>query len=505
MNQTMGEALPDFSEIVKGLANLSIQRITKSFLFQTCIHYLYETQIVVRNDGESPCYIIPGGFYLKQVLVDFNVSDIDGKRCVFIPSRLNDSIVLGFVFFKLWTRNTKLSFRSLLREIFIGDSANSAVSHQNMETIQPQDFKGKFAEAFFKAMWSSEKKIADLLEEPVVNYLFDKTAFTEYADLRISDLYDDDLKEFCKSLDEYFLLLIQLNSPVLPKSYQEVLMKDNKFFDEKTHNRNIWNIWKFPNAEKYDEFEFDFKPVLPNQSGVTFHIKITPPEGVKLDLTSNRFSYFLRKNRYRLSWENRSLDPEKFAVIHLEKEVSCGEKICVPLLEKLKIQRKRFSFTKREESPSQIHTDVKDVRAQLQEDIVFLYFGGREKTSDCKKKHGLLISLNLKDRAMILYHFLVITLWIIFIAATFWLIWTSASNVTTTNFPSNSYFAILNQYFWSLITTMLAQSIATIVDYSNRTISERFFLKPTLQTITALTILEFLLLVFLPLILRLVL
>ena len=489
MNQTVGETFPDIAQIVKGLSDLSIQRITKSFLFQSCSHYIYETQIVVRNDGESPCYVVPGGFYSKHVLVDFNVSDATGGQCVFVPSDINDRIVLGYIFLKLWKANKGAKVRPLLCEVFL---ANSAASEESIETILTRDFDGKFAKAFFKSMWSAEKKIADLLQNPIIDYLSDKDAFTEHASARICDLFDDELMEFCKSLDDYFLLMIQLNSPVLPKSHQEIFLRDNKFFNESAHRRNILNFYK---TEKY-EFEFDLKPLLPNQSKTTFHIKIMPPEGVKLDITSNRLSYLFRKHRRFLSWENCSVDPEKFAILHSGREAP-SERICTSLFEKLKIQSEPLSIMKKAKSSPQSHPDV---RAQLQEDMVFLYFGGRERPSLCKERHQLLIGLNLKDKAMISYHILIIALWIIFAAITSLLIWTNLSKGPQ-NIPSNSYFAIVNQYFWSLITTMLAQSIAAMVDYSRGSISERFFLKPTLQAITLLTVIEFLLLIFLPTIL----
>lgn len=489
----MSETFPDIAQIVKGLADLRVQRITKSFLFQSCTHYLYETQIVVKNEGESPCYVIPGEFYSKQVLVDFNVSDATGKRCVFIPSALNDRIVLGYIFFKLWKRNQEPKTRLLLYGAFLGDSTDSAVTEQDMETILSRDLNGKFAKAFFEAMWSAEKKIADLLEDRIINYLSDKDAFAHYADLKICDLCDDELVEFCKSLDDYFLLLVQLNSPLIPNSHQEIFLRDNKFFDEKTHKRSIFDIYR---TEKY-EFEFDLKSLLPNQGKVTFHIKIMPPEGVKIDLTSSRLNYLFRKDRYLLSWENQFIDPRKLAIVHLDEKATRDERICFSLLEKLKIQKKEPRMTETGKLPSQSRPDV---RAQLQEDMTFLYFGGREKPSFCKKKHRLLISLNLKDRAMIAYHSLIIALWIIFAGITSWLIWMNVSNGTLST-SGNSYFAIVSQYFWSLITTMLAQSIAAMVDYSRRSVSERFFLKPTLQAIIVLTVVEFLLLIFLPIIL----
>jgi hypothetical protein len=425
--------------------------------------------------------------------VDFNVSDAAGKRCVFVPSDLNDRIILGYIFLKLWKRSKEPKVRLLLYKVFLTDSANSTIAEQDIETILARELNGRFAKAFFEAMWSAEKKIADLLEDRIINYISDKDAFTEYADLRIRDLCDDDLVEFCESLDDYFLLLIQLNSPILPKSHQEIFLRDNKYFNKETHKRNIFNSYK---TEKY-EFEFDVKPILPDQGKVTFHIKIMPPEGVKLDLASNRLSYLLRKHRYFLSWKNQSVDPEKFVILHSEKGASYEEKICTSLLEKLRIQKKQFSIMKKEKPPSQ---SLPDVRAQLQENMVFLYFGGREKSSLCKKEHKLLISLNLKDRAMIYYHFLIMVLWIIFAGITFLLILANVA-YDTQNIPVNSYFGIVSQYFWSLITTMLAQSIAAVVDYSRRSISERFFLKPTLQAITLLTIIEFLLLIFLPMVL----
>jgi hypothetical protein len=454
---------------------------------------VYETQIVVKNEGESPCFVIPGEFYSKQVLVDFNVSDATGKRCVFVPSALNDRIVLGYVFFKLWKRNEEPKVRLLLCRAFLGDSTDSTVTEQDIETILARDLNGKFAKAFFEAMWSAEKKIANLLEDRIINYLSDKDAFAHYANLRTCDLCDDELVEFCKSLDDYFLLLIQLNSPIIPNSHQEIFLRDNKFLNEKAHKRNILNFYR---TEKY-EFEFDLKSPLPNQGNITFHIKIMPPEGVKIDLTSSRMNYLFRKHRYFLSWENQSVDPRKFAILHLDEKARRDERICISLLEKLKIQKKQLWTTKKEKSPSQSRSDV---RAQMQEDMAFLYFGGREKPSFCNKKHRLLISLNLKDRAMIIYHSLIIALWIIFAGVTSWLIWMNVSNGTQ-NISGNSYFAIVSQYFWSLITTMLAQSIAAMVDYSRRSVSERFFLKPTLQTIIVLTVLEFSLLIFLPMIL----
>jgi len=492
MNQTTRETFPDIAQIVKGLSDLNIQRVTKSFLFQSCTHYMYETQIVVKNDGDSPCYVLPGGFYSKHVLVDFNVSDVTGKRCVFVPSELNDRIILGYIFFKLWRRNQEPKVRLLLYKLFVADSANLAATEQETEIILARDLDGEFAKAFFTAMWAAEKNIGRLLEDIIINYVSDRDMFKEYASLRICDLCDEELLEFCKSLDDYFLLLIQLNSPALPNSYQEISMRDNKFLSEKTHKRSILNFHK---TEKY-EFDFDLKPLLPNPGKVTFHIKIMPPKGVRLDLTLGWLSRLFQKHGNYLLWENQSIDPKKFALLHTEKKTSYRERICDSLLQKLKIQWKKLSTTRKQESSSR---SAPDVRAQLQEDMVFLYFGGRERTQLCKQKHKLVVGLNLKDRAMIFYDFFVIILWIIFACITFGLIWTNVSSGSQ-NIPVNSYFAIVNQYFWPLMTTMLAQSIAAMIDYSRRSVSERFFLKPTLRWIMILTIIEFLFLIFLPVI-----
>lgn len=490
--------LRDIPKIVLTLSNLKIRRVTKSFLFKSCTYYVYETQLVIENVGNEPCVIVPGEFYSKHVLVNFSVFDNSNKQCTFIPSDLNDLIILKYVFLKLWEKCKNVDVQKLLYITFVSPNLRPLNVKQNIEIILSKDFQGEFAKVFFKAMWSAEKRICDILNDFVLNYVPQKCKhrFKKYDDLKMSDLFDKELLHFVKKLDDYFLLLIQLNAPVRPKSYAEIFLRDNKFVHE-----DVSKQFKkeFMGPAKY-EFEFELKPTLPYQDRTTFHMKVIPPEGIKLDLKPSALFYLLRRDCL-LFWKNQLFDPRKIAILHYGGEnLPFKERLCCSLLNKLKIQKRMLSLkeiiSKKKKPVSRPFES--DVRAQLQEDILYLYFGGREKDSFCERKHKLLFTLNLKDKAISLYHKFIIILWIVFIFMTSWLIWMTVIGALQQTPIQNIFYLVINQYFWPLITTMLAQSIAAIVDYSRRSVSERFFLRRTFYLITTFTVLELILLIVLP-------
>lgn len=490
--------LRDISKIVLGLSNLKIRRVTKSFLFKSCTYYIYETQLVIENIGNEPCLIVPGEFYSKHVLVDFSVLDNSGKRCTFIPSDLNDLIILKYVFLKLWERCKNVNMQKLLYICFVSPNLRPTDVKQKIEVILSKDFQGEFTKVFFKAMWSAEKKICDVLNDLILEYVPQKykRCFKKYGNLKISDLFDEELVHFVKRLDDYFLLLIQLNAPIQPKSYTEIFLRDNKFVSEDASGQLRK---KFMGSAIY-EFEFELKPTLPYQDRTTFHMKVIPPEGVKLDLKSRALFYLFRRDCLLL-WRNQPFDSNKIAILHYDENLPFKERLCFSLLDKLKIQKRELSFTEIIKKKKRLvsHPFGSDVRAQLQEDILYLYFGGREKDSFCERKHKLLFALNLKDKAINFYHKFIIMLWIFFIFMTSWLIWMTVLEAIQQTPTQDISYLVINQYFWPLITTMLAQSIAAIVDYSRRSVSERFFLRRTFYLITAFTVFELILLIILPL------
>jgi hypothetical protein len=489
----------DISKIVLSLSDLKIRRVTKSFLFKSCTYYVYETQLVIENIGNEPCMIVPGEFYSKHVLVDFSVFDNSSKRCTFLPSGLNDLIILKYVFLKLWERRRNVNERKLLYIIFVSPNLGPLDVKQKIEIMLSKDFQGEFTKVFFKAMWSAEKKICDILDDFILNYVPQKYKhrFKKYGNLKISNLFDEELLHFVKRLDDYFLLLIQLNDSVKPKSYTEIFLRDNKFVNEDVseHFRK-----KFMGPAKY-EFEFELKPTLPYQDKTTFHMKVIPPEGVKLDLKSKAFFYLFRRDCL-LFWKNQPFDSKKIAILHCDDEhLPFKERLCCSLLNKLKIQQRKLPITEIINKKKRVVSRPfdSDVRAQLQEDILYLYFGGREKDSFCERKHKLLFALNLKDKAINLYHKFITILWIVFVFMTSWLIWMTVLGALRQTPMQDTFYLVINQYFWPLITTMLAQSIAAIVDYSRRSVSERFFLRRTFYLITAFTVSEIILLIVLPL------
>lgn len=494
---------PDIQNIVLGLANLKIPRITKTFNFQTCTHYLYETEIVIVNDGTEPCYVVPGELYPKQVLVDFAAFDGTRKRCVYLPSYLNDQVILRYFFLKLWERN--IDERMLLFKAFIDKSGEPKDLNQELATILSWEFRGDFSKEFFSAMWSGRKKIKQILSIPLVDYVSNKDllGLKKYRNLTVSDLCDSELKEFAETLDENFLLLIQLNEPLPPKKHTEISLRDNKFIAEERAHRS--KVGRLVNGNLKYEVEFNLKHVLPHQTRTTFHVKIIPPEGVKVEWKSRIISYLLRKSGFILRWREETIDPRKFAILHIEDCVNLHQdNLCDRFLEKLRIHKRKCSIREllKPQPPADIEFEVPDVRAQFQENMVYLYFGGRNGLPICNQQHKLLFTLNLKRKAIKFYHFANIFLWVfVLLPTTFWLLWKSTLNAIIPNGIDDISYSLVSEYFWSIILMLLGQSIAAMIDYSRRSVSEQIFLRGTFKLIALLAIIEFLFLVSLPFVL----
>lgn len=506
LSQSHNEPFPTIDKIVLGMADLKIRRVTKTFNFKTCTNFIYETQVVIENIGKDPCYVVPGELYPKHVLVDFVVFDEKEKRCVYMPSNLNDQIILRYFFLKLWKMNNDK--KELLFKLFVNKSAKTKEIEKDLSAILSQDFDGDFANEFFHALWSAERKVREILAIPVVNYLSeeDKRKFRSQKSLTIGDLCDDELREFAEKLDENFLLMVQLNTPLPSRKCTEITLKDTKFIS--TEQSSLSSLERtFSGLARY-KFDLNLKAVLPHQS-TTFHVKILPPEGVKIDLKTRFLHYFFRKSRLLLLWRGQIIDPEKFGIFHQSCQNSWYPKdVCQRFLEKLKIQKKMVSVLELLRfSPSlEAEHEALDVRAQLKGNIVYLYFGGRDRRRNiCQKDHKLLFSLNLEHNAIRLYHFAIAFFWAFALfPITFWLMWKSAENIFVPNLVEDAFFLLMNEYFWPIMMLILGQSIAAMIDYSRRPTSERFFLARTFSLIALLTVSELILLIALPFILPII-
>lgn len=500
--QGPNETFPAIERIVLGMTNLKIRRVTKTYDFETCTNYFFETQVVIENQGKDPCYVVPGELYPKHVLVDFAVFDEMGKRCVYIPSSLNDQIVLKYFFLKLWKMHKDK--KELLFKLFVDKSGETEDMKKDLSVVLSEEFNGDFAGGFFRAMWSAEHKIKEILMKPVLSYLSeeDKKKFRGQENLTVGDLCDDELGEFAEQLDDNFLLMIQLNTPLLSHKCAEITLRDTKFMSTEQNDSNLERT--LSGLTKY-KFDLDLKTVLPHQD-TTFHVKILPPEGVKIDLKTRLLYYFFRKPHLLLLWRGQIIDPEKFGIFHQDR--CCPNSICQHILKKLKIRKRGVSFfgLLGYRPPLEMEHEVPDVRAQLQEDIVYLYFGGRNRRRDtCQKRHKLLFSLNLKHNAIRMYHFAIAFLWVaLLFPITVWLMWKSTTNLFVPTPVEDAPYSLMSRYFWSIMVMILGQSVAAMVDYSRRPTSERFFLARTFSLIALLTVLELILLIVLPFVLPII-
>ena len=146
------------SDYILSLANLKIERIKRSLHFSSEKCYKFNTSVTFQIRDDIPIYVAPAEICKKDVLVDYETRDESNKKCIIVPSEMNDEIVLKYFFYKIWKEyeSEDKDLKSWLYENFVGEVEGLSITSP-IEDILDKEFKGELYLLFFKAMWSPDE------------------------------------------------------------------------------------------------------------------------------------------------------------------------------------------------------------------------------------------------------------------------------------------------------------------------------------------------------------
>jgi len=509
VRQKLPRSSMSIADIVLALHDLRVKRVYTTFEFRTCEEYVHRVQILVENTGERDCWVVPSVFYDKKILVAFCAKDYRGGEAILTPSGRNDEILCKLLFHHCWDRAT-LAQRKLLFRAFVEPDSDPP-PNATPEKVLKEDFEGGCHQKLEASMWSDTLPMADILRTPLIGFLPEsvRQAFTDQRDSTLANLCcDTDYVEFFEKLHMKFFQLIWLSKPIPAKQYCTITVEDQRFLTSKykgtpggTRPGIRRRIFGFGSSEC--TLPIEVEGTTPLHSEAAFHTRVTPPEGVKLDLQPGWIIRKLRLSRPIYANEETIVDRNKIDFYHLR---AAGRERCDSLYASLKLDSKRVRLSS-DVSACVKRTEVPDMRTRFEDNVMMLYFRrqnkGRKLCND-RADHGLCFRLSLKSDFARLSHWVIIILLALTVFMTLLLLPQKyAVAVAARNTIDPPALALIDEYFWPIITMMIAQSAATLFDYSRRSESQQHFLVRTMQLIVSLALIEFTLVLIGPVVLGL--
>ena len=494
------------ADIVAALHDLRVKRVYTTFEFRTCEEYVHLVQILVENTGERECCMVPSVFYDKKILVAFSAKDCRGGEAILTPSGRNDEILCKLLFYHCWDRANSAQ-RRLLFGAFVRPDSDPAPKATAEEVLKEnEDFEGKAYQRLRASMWSDPLPIADILRTPLVDFLPESSrrAFADDKDTTLASLCcDANYIEFFEKLNMKFFQTIWLSKPIPAKQYCIITVEDQRFLTPK-HSENLdagrprirRRVLGFASSEC--TLPIEVEAMTPLHSEAAFHIRVTPPEGVKLDLQPGAVDRGLRLSRLIYANEETIVDRNKMDFYHVR---AGGSERCDSLCSRLKIESKQVKLSS-DVSAYLKRAQIPDMRTRFEENVMMFYFRREKKerkVCNDRADHVLCFRLDLKSYFARSIHWAIIALLALTLLMT-WLLLPQKYAVISaaTNTIQPPALALVDQYFWPIITMMIAQSAAALFDYSRRPESQQHFLERTIQVIVVLALAEFTLVLFGP-------
>jgi hypothetical protein len=492
--------------VVLGLSELVVRRVHTSYDFRTCEQYVHRVEILVQNTGTRDCWAVPSVFYDKKVLVSFSAEDGRGGGAILTPSRRNDQILRKVLFYKCWQNATSWEQRLLYRA-FVDPFADPP-RRPNMEEILNKRFAGALDNKLSKSMWSDSTSTKNLLNEPLSNDVPKSTRHdaAERGNPTIARISSEEFSKFFEKLHMKFFQLIWLSNPIRPGEYCAIVVQDQRFLENARDTSDPSHAQlrrrKLGLGGSQCSIPIEFEGNTPFHSGATYHILVRPPEGVKLDFHPGRFQTYKGKGSFYSNGET-VVDRTKIDFYHFTTAAPMNRVSCDNISRSLKL-----SAT--DKSKCTAIEGVSDLRTRFDDNFLMFYFTpDGEKTICDQPNHNLSFRFNLKREFARAIHWLTIILLVLTIIATSLLLpekyaeMSSSMAVNATAATVSAPVALVDQYFWPIITLMIAQSVSVLFDYSRRPESQQHFLERTLRIIITLSVTEFLLILVGPLLLLL--
>lgn len=492
------------ADIVVSLHDLRVKRVVTTYEFRTCQDYVHRVEILIENKSTRDCWVVPSVFYDKKVLVAFSAEDAHGDKAILTPSGRNDELLCRLLFYHSWLKATDEQ-RNLLYKVFVNPGADSP---SDVEAILNQEeFQGQLHAELRKSMWSDPTPIADLLRTHLINKLQDeeKSKFEDQKDLSLENLCGADYVEFFEKLDAKFFQLIWLQQPIKSNQYQTIVGEDQRFTTKTISRSQDARLqrrgWGF--AGSRCTLPIEVQPATPLHSGAAFHLRIIPPDGVKLDLETSGLAKTIHCSRLIYSNEETVIDRGKMDFFHIES----GGEPCAHLsnslgLESFQSKPQRLS---NELSRYLKKSHVPDVRTRFEANWMMMYFTpspGESKICPDSQNHFLSFRLDLQSQFSRVIQWAIIGFLIWTLAATYFLLPQKFLALTLANGYAikPDWLLLIDNYFWSIITLMIGESLGVLLDYSGRPESQQYFLFNTTLLIISLTMMEFALVLIGPLV-----
>jgi hypothetical protein len=489
-------ASPTFADIVTSLYHLKVKRIITTYEFQTCDEFVHRVEILLENDSNRECWVVPFVMYDKKVLVSFSAEDGLGNKAILTPSGHNDEILRGLLFYHCWMNANELQ-RKILYRVMVKPNVDPPTNVD--DALNQGEFQGCLNKKLKSSMWNGPTPITELLQRHLIDFLSEqeRSQFATQGELTLEELCHADYSEFFKNLWTKFFQLIWLEESIKPKHYGMITGEDQGYMDKVASPYNDALLQKrwLGFAASTCRLPIEVQPGTPLHAEASYHLRIIPPEGVKLDLQPGQVATLLRLPRLIYSDEETVIDRNKMEFFHyVQTNSQLTRELCPNIPASLEL-RNFIPQHQHQPEPQNLSKDLSqflkgpttppDVPTRLESNGATMYFRSEKKTVCPESQiHQLSFRLDLQNQVTRITHWAVIG----------FLVWALA---TTFYFMPKEYLGIssaslqLNQLWWPIITLMIGEALAVLIDYSGRPESQQYFLRNTTLLIVLLTMMEF--------------
>lgn len=368
------EILENFDKLYNQLVKLKYIRIIRNFQFINVERFNYITELVIYNQSNKKCFIVPGEIYKKRVLVNFEILS-SNNSIIQISSTIGDKINLYFLLKKL------VSYVSN-SDKFEDEDKQEIINQLNSEKTYTQ---------LYQAFWKTEQDEFSI--KNIINKIFSKyPKFYENPDIK--EFYD-----FLINMENFFVQFLYIKDGIDPFGYLTIKIKTT--IDSKVKSKR--RLFYRPNILQFN-IPFEVKNPYPLNQDNSLHFKINIRD-------KEKFCYI--KNRWcskKLIKEKKILFNINYFSIYHENTQDTNEseseplEFCKNLRESAKLIDKENGFYSFDEFDSRVNFSTNEI---------YIYFGKSRIKKDsptakyCKfeKKHVINIHKTLKNNLYLFYYF----------------------------------------------------------------------------------------------------
>lgn len=343
----------NFPNFFKQLESLKYKRIIRTIKFVGNEIYDFLTEIIIVNEGNETCYLIPGEIYKKAVLVNFQILS-PNDSVIQVSSGDGDTLNIKYLLYKL---KCNISDQLIKKRL---------------------DDENLFND-LFEALWEKgkgKKSISELLEETLGKDIITK-----------KDNVVQRYLNFFKLMDHKFVQFLFVKNGIKPFEIISIKLK-NTLLSKKTITTHHYCIRKF--------FEYfiplEIKKPYPLKGKPSILIDVNIPE-------KEKFVYYdICKQRAEL--KEISFNTKRFNIFHsLESEENSI--FCTSLKDAANLKENNKNYYK---------IDYKNSRSSFTDNRIFIYFGERREKEEkkefenfCDKEHEIKITRTLKNNFFLFY------------------------------------------------------------------------------------------------------